>query len=77
MLNNLIFLSQGVQLCLFFIVIAIVLVLMKMSDLTHRVENVEANMGKYVTNEDYMETFNNMFNAKVQGLDTSPYETFE
>jgi hypothetical protein len=47
---------------------------MRLSDLSSSVKNMEENMGKYVTNEDYMETFNNMFNEKQRGGDTSPFQ---
>jgi ABC-type lipoprotein release transport system permease subunit len=71
--TNLLFLSHGIQLGLFFLLIGLILVFMKMTSLEHRIRNIEDHMNKYVTTEDYMETFNNMLDAKLDGKSTSPF----
>lgn len=70
-LNNLLFLSKGVQFCIFLLFVGIVLIFTKMASLEKRIESVEKNWTHYVTNEDYMETFNNMFDERVRTLPTS------
>jgi len=73
MLNNLLFLSQGVQLILFFFFIGLILVFMKVSNLEKKIKHLEDNQIKYISYEDYMESFNNMWDAKLQGKSVSPY----
>lgn len=72
-MNNLVFLSHGMQFVLFLLFVGLVLTFLKMATFETRLKNMEDHMLKYVTYEDYMETFNNMWEAKQQGQDISPY----
>jgi hypothetical protein len=73
MISNLLFLSHGLQLCMFLLLVGLVLVFMKMSTLEQKVSNLENSMTHYVTAEEYMESFNNMFDAKNRGENVSPF----
>ena len=73
MLGNLLFLSHGMQIALFLLLIGLILVFMKMTTYEKRLKNMEDNMLKYVTTEDYMETFSNMFDMKERGEDVAPW----
>jgi hypothetical protein len=73
MLNNLLFLSNGVQLCLFLLLVGLMLVFMKLATVDRKIKNIDEHLGLYVTNEDYMETFNNMWDEKLQGGNTTPF----
>ncbi len=71
MFNNLLFLSHGIQIALFLLLVGLILVFMKMTTFEKRLKNMEDHMVKYVTYEDYMETFNNMWSAVQDGEDVS------
>jgi predicted Holliday junction resolvase-like endonuclease len=68
-LNNLLFLSQGVQVAVFLLFIALIMVFMKVAKLEQRLKNTEDHLIHYITKEDYFETFNNMWEEKAQGGD--------
>ena len=72
-LNNLLFLSHGMQFALFLLLVGLVLVFIKMATFEKRMKNMEDNMVKYVSFEDYMETFNNMYDAKSNGMSVAPF----
>lgn len=74
MFNNLLFLSQGIQIALFILLVGLIVVFMKMTTFESRLKNMEQNMTQYVTVEEYMETFNNMWYEKLEGRSVSPYE---
>lgn len=74
MFNNLLFLSQGVQIALFVLLIGLIMVFMKMTTFEKRLKSMEVNMSNYLSKEEYMETFNNMWYVKQQGGTVSPYE---
>jgi len=63
-LSSLVFLSHGIQLAFFFVLVGFVIVFMKLTVIEKRVKNLEDHSRKYVTYEDYMETFNNMFDER-------------
>jgi hypothetical protein len=67
MLNNILFLSQGVQIAMLLFLFGLVMVFMKMSALEKRVKNLEQNQRNYISYEDYMESFHNMFTLESQG----------
>jgi len=73
MFTNLLFLSHGIQIALFLLLVGLVLVFMKMTTFEKRLKNMENHMMKYVTYEDYMETFNNMWEAKMSGDSVAPF----
>lgn len=64
-LNNLIFLSQGVQLAVFLVIVGLVLVFMKCATLEAEVKRLEREQTQYVTVEDYMETLNNILDERL------------
>ena len=72
-MNNLVFLSHGIQIAIFVLLLALVLVFIKGASLEHRLKNMEYNMMQYVTHDDYMETFNNMWELKQQGKSVAPF----
>jgi hypothetical protein len=61
------FLSHGVQVALLVLFVALILVFMNFVTLRHKVDQLEKDLDRYVTIEDYMETFNNMFDLKMRG----------
>ena len=73
MLGSLVFLSHGIQLCLFLLLVGLLLVFMKLTTVDAKIKHIEDNLTMYVTNEDYMETFNNMWEEKKKGGSTAPY----
>jgi hypothetical protein len=73
MLGSLVFLSHGIQLSLFLLLVGLLLVFMKLTTVDAKIKNIEDNLTMYVTNEDYMETFNNMWEEKKTGGSTAPY----
>lgn len=66
-------LSQGLQLCLFLLLVGLVLIFIKMNSYEQRIKHLEDNLRNYVTYEDYMETFNNMFAAASRGESVAPF----
>lgn len=73
-LNNLLFLSHGVQLCMFLLLVGLILVFMKMTTFEVKLKNMEEHMSKFITAEEYMESFNNMYDEKAAGRSTSPFD---
>jgi len=73
MFNNLLFLSHGIQIAMFLLLVGLLLVFMKMATFEKRLKNMEDHMTKYVSYEDYMETFNTMWDAKARGGSVAPY----
>lgn len=73
MLNNILFLSHGVQIAMLLFMFGLVLVFMKMTTLEKRVKTLENDQKSYMSYEDYMESFNNMFDSKLQGKSVSPF----
>lgn len=69
MINNLLFLSKGIQLAFFFGVVIMLLMFMKINTLERAVKTLEKDSSYYLTTEEYMETFNTMFNEKENGRD--------
>lgn len=66
-------LSQGVQLCLFLLLVGLVLIFIKMNSYEQRIKHLEDNLRNYITYEDYMESFNNMFAAAARGESVAPF----
>jgi len=73
-MNNLMFLSQGMQIAMLLLLVGLVLVFLKSSTLEQRIKNMEDNATQYVSYEDYMETFNNMWDEKSMGGSVAPFE---
>ena len=67
MLNNLLFLSQGLQIAIFLLLVGLIFCFMKMTTFDKRLKNIEDNLNQYVTVEDYYETFNNMYDSVSNG----------
>lgn len=57
------------QLLIFLLLIGMVLVFIKMNSYERRIKQLEDNLNKYVTYEDYMETFRNMFHDMMEKND--------
>lgn len=77
MFNNLLFLSHGIQIAMFLLLVGLILVFMKMATFEKRLKNMEDHMTQYVTRDDYLETFNNMWDAKENGFNVAPFDAFE
>ncbi len=74
MMNNLMFLSHGMQICMLILLLGLLLVFMKWSSLEARIKQLEDASSKYVNVEDYLETFNNMWDAKQESnISLAPY----
>jgi hypothetical protein len=73
MLNNILFLSHGVQIVMLFFLVGLVLVFMKLSNFEKKLKQLEESQSKYISYEDYMESFNNMWDFKMQGKSVSPF----
>ena len=65
--------SPLMQIALFGILLIFVMVFMKITTFEKRLDNIEKNLSNYVTSDQYMETFNGMWNEKLQGRSVSPY----
>lgn len=65
--------GQNVQIVLFLLLIGLVLVFIKMNSYERRIKNLEDSLRKYITYDDYMESFNNMFAAAERGESVSPF----
>ena len=72
-MNNLLFLSQGIQMVLFILLVGLVLVFMKSATLEHRIKRTEEDLGKYVSYDIFMETINNLVDAKLDGQSISAF----
>lgn len=55
------------QLFLFLFLVALVCVFIKLNSYEKRIKQLEDSLTKYVTYEDYMETFHNMFHSESNG----------
>ena len=66
-------LSQGVQLALFFLLVGVVLIFIKINSYERRLKQMEESLRNYITYEDYMESFNNMFAAATRGESVAPF----
>lgn len=66
-------LSQGVQLALFCMLVGLVLIFIKMNSYERRIKQLEDSLRNYITYEDYMESFNNMFAAATRGESVAPF----
>lgn len=73
MFEHILFLSHGMQLFMFLLLVGIILVFMRLASQEHRIEQLEKERKHYLTVEDYMETFNAMFDEKMQGRDVGAY----
>ena len=49
----------------------------RMTELENRLQQHEDNSHEFVTQEDYLESFNNMWNAKLQGQSLAPFAPAE
>jgi hypothetical protein len=58
--------SKGLQIAVFGFLIVIILLYMKHAAMTQRVSQLESNMGNFVTNENYMATFQNVLEEKLR-----------
>lgn len=61
------------QLALFFLLVGLVLVFIKMNSYERRIQHLEDALRNYITYEDYMETFNNMWAASERGESVAPF----
>lgn len=77
MFSNLLFLSHGIQIALFLLLVGLILVFMKMTAFEKRLKNMEDNMLHYVTTEEYMETFNAMWEEKQRGGYVGAYQDYD
>lgn len=59
--------SDKMQLFLFLFLVALVCVFIKLNSYEKRIKQLEDSLTKYVTYEDYMETFHNMFHSESNG----------
>lgn len=64
---------SSIQLAIFFLLIGLVLVFIKMNSYEKRIKSLEDSLRFYITYDDYMESFNNMFAAKERGESVSPF----
>ena len=68
MINNLIFLSKGVQLAMLVIVGAVIILFMRVTVLEKRIKDLEAFAQKnYITYDDHMEYVGNIIQDKSGG----------
>ena len=65
--------THGVQLAIFFLAVVVIIVFMKITTLEHRIKVLEEHEQYFVSHEAYMESFNNMFDAKMQGKNLSAF----
>jgi predicted Holliday junction resolvase-like endonuclease len=77
MINNLIFLSHGVQVAIFFIFVVIVLMFMKIASLENKIKQLDEACEHYISAEEYLESFNNMFEERERGRKTSTFKDDE
>jgi hypothetical protein len=56
------------------LLVVMVIVFMRITSAQHRLTKLEACENKYLTYEDYLETFNNLLDAKLQGINLSPLQ---
>lgn len=66
-------LSQGLQVALFLLLVTVVLIFIKMNSYERRLHQLEDTLRNYITYEDYMESFNNMYAAATRGEDVAPF----
>lgn len=64
---------SNMQLAIFFLLIGLVLVFIKMNSYEKRIKSLEDSLRYYITYDDYMESSNNMFAAKERGESVSPF----
>lgn len=73
-LGNILFVSQGMQIFMFLFLILFIMVFMKFDDQSRKVEQLERQLDEYVTKEEYMATFNAMWELKTEGKDLFPVQ---
>ena len=62
---------SGLKFILVGLIIVVLLLSMKLLSLSKKIDQLEAHSINFVTKEDYLESFNNMFDAKVEGESVS------
>lgn len=65
-LKMLALLNKGLQLAFFAVLIGFFIMFMKFAVLEQRVKNIEASQTQYLTYDEYLETFKNMWLAETQ-----------
>lgn len=68
MFSNLLFLSHGVQLVLFGLVVILIFVFMKIAVMDKHIRNLEKGMENFVTREEFLSTFGNMWDEYEQDM---------
>lgn len=68
------FLSKGIQLAILAFVVVIIAMSIQSSSMHKRIGQLEEIQAQSVTQEEFMEVFNSMFDAKMRGQSVSPYD---
>jgi len=73
MFQHILFLSHGMQLFMFLLLVGLILVFMRIASQEHRINQLEKERKHYMSHEDYLETFNVLWDEKMEGKDVGAY----
>jgi hypothetical protein len=66
--NNMLFLSKGLQICVFLVFVVLILVFMKISYLESKLNNVDKHLDHCVNTEDFYELVGNIVEDRCEKL---------
>lgn len=73
-LGNILFVSQGMQIFMFLFLVLFIMVFMKFDEQNRKIDQLERQLDHYVTKEEYMATFNSMWDIREDGDDVFPVQ---